>query len=129
MNIADLEPGYRLARETFTISAEQAAAYAGAVGDESPPASSPDLVPPMAVIAAGLSRVIDALSLGAGTVHAGQEVEFDRPVLIGEQIAFETRLSANRVRGEARFATLVTEFFGADGLRIARSVSTVIVPA
>ncbi len=83
MNIADLKPGHLLARETFSISAEQAAAYAGAVGDESPPASSSDTVPPMAVVAKGLSLVIDSLSLGAGTVHAGHEVEFDRPVLVG----------------------------------------------
>ena len=129
MSIATLEPGHRLGRETFSISTEQAAAYASAVGDQSHPASSSDTVPPMAVVARGLSRVIDALSLGAGTVHAGQEVEFDRPVLAGELIAFETHLSANRVRGEARFATLETEFFDADGLRVARSVSTVIVPA
>ena len=129
MNIADLEPGHRLARETFSISTEQAAAYASAVGDESQPASSPDAVPPMAVIAAGLSRVIKALSLGAGTVHAGQQVEFDRPVLVGEQIEFETLLSTNRVRGKARFATVETDFFDSDGQRVARSVSTVIVPA
>lgn len=129
MSIATLEPGHRLARETFSISAEQAAAYAGAVGDQSPPGSSAGAVPPMAVVARGLSHVIDALSLGAGTVHAGQEVEFDRPVLVDEQIALETHLSANRLRGEVRFATLVTEFFDADGERVARSVSTVIVPA
>ena len=129
MALAELEAGYRFESYSFAISRDEAAAYVAAVADQSPVATAPGAVPPMAVIVAALSRTIRALSLGDGTIHAGQEVEFDRPVKVGEEISAETTLKANSVRQGARFATVETELFGGDGQRIARSTSTVIVPA
>lgn len=129
MVLAELEAGYQFESYSFAISSEKAAAYIAAVADDSPVATAPGTVPPMAVIAAALSRTIHALSLGGGTIHAGQEVEFDRPVQVGEEISVETTLRANRVRRGARFATIETELFGSDGQRIARSTSAVIIPA
>ena len=128
MNIMNIKPGQRVAQDIFSISAEQAKSYTSAVGSPTPTTPETTIVPPMSVVAKGLSYVIKALSLGAGTVHTGQEVKFNRPVIVDEKIRFETVLTSNRVRGTARFATLDTKFLSEDGYTIAQSISMVIVP-
>ncbi len=126
MVLADFQPGHVFEDHSFEISEAEAKAYANAVGDATP-AASIDRVPPMFLIATGLSRVIEALKLGGGTIHASQEVNFVRAVSPGEKIVARTTLRGNSVRRGSRFATVETEFL-ADGRRVASSVSMVIVP-
>ena len=123
-----LQPGQRFGPYDVTLPQADGAKYAAAVGGE----GSPDYggaVPPLAIIAAGLSMIISDLGMGAGTVHAGQEVEFRRPVMPGERITAHAELKANSVRRDARFATVATEFRDAAGHVVATASSTVIVPA
>lgn len=126
MVLADYRPGHVFDDHAFEITAAEAKAYADAVGDSSPGASD-GKVPPMLLIAAGLSQVIEDLKLGGGTIHASQEVIFVRPVRPGEKIVARTTLRGNSVRRGSRFATVETEFL-AGGRRVASSVSLVIVP-
>ena len=124
--LAAYEPGHIFDDHSFAITADEAMAYAEAVGDSSPGASEGG-IPAMMLIAAGLSRVIEALELGGGTVHASQEVSFVRPVAPGEQVVARTTLRGNSVRRGSRFATVATEFL-CGGEQVAASVSMVIVP-
>ncbi len=126
MVLADYRPGHVFDDHSFEITVAEARAYADAVGDSSP-AASDGKIPPMLLIATGLSRVIEALELGGGTVHASQEVIFGRPVSPGEEIVARTTLRGNSVRRGSRFATVETEFLAA-GRQVASSVSMVIVP-
>ncbi len=126
--LANLQPGQRFGPYDVTAPRQDAARYAAAVGGD----GSPDYggaLPPMALVAAGLSWLIGDLGLGAGTVHAGQEVEFHRPVMPGEQITASAELKANSLRRDVRFATVATEFRDAGGRLVATASSTVIVPA
>jgi acyl dehydratase len=129
--LADLPEGHRFPRYQLAFRESDIAAYVAAVGDSSPVArTGPDrLVPPMALIAAGLGHMIDLLGLAAGTVHASQECEFERPVRVGVAVFADASLKANAVRRGTRFATVETEYYDARGQKLARSVSTVIVPA
>ena len=122
-----LEPGHQFEDQSFTIDAEMAVAYAKAVGDESQLAAE-GKVPPMAVIALGLSQVIEALKLGGGTVHASQEVEYTAAAQLNQPIVATTILKGNSVRRGSRFATVETTFSSRSGAGIARAVSMVIVP-
>ena len=126
MVLADYKPGHVFDDHAFEITVAEAKAYANAVDDSSPPASD-GKIPPMLLIATGLSRIIEALELGGGTIHASQEVSFGRPVSPGEKIVARTTLRGNSVRRGSRFATVETEFL-AGGRQIASSVSMVIVP-
>ncbi|MBM3956918.1 MAG: MaoC family dehydratase, partial [Gemmatimonadetes bacterium] len=85
-------------------------------------------VPPMAVIASGLGKVIDALGLTGGTVHAAQEVEFLRPVLSGERVYAEAELTGSSVRRGALFATILTRFVDSAGRPVANALSSIVVP-
>lgn len=130
MTLGELEPGHRFPRYQFSFSDADIDAYVRAVGDSSVVAKpGPNrLVPPMAIIAAGLSHMISILGLAAGTIHAGQEADFERPVRVGIAIFADTTLKANAVRRGTRFTTVETGFFDARGNRLGGSVSTVIVP-
>ncbi len=125
MRLEDLKPGHRFDPLNLTLTADDAAAYAAATGDESPLAASQ--VPPMAVIARGLSHIIEALELGEGAVHASQEVAFEQPVQTGQPLRVEMGLRANSVRRAARFLTVESNFFDEAAHLVARSVSTVVV--
>lgn len=131
MNLATLPAGHRFPRYQFTFKDADIAAYVRAVGDSSQVAAPGQdrIVPPMAVIAAGLSHMIKLLGLAAGTVHAGQECEFVRPVRVGVAVFADAVIKSNSVRRGARFATVETGFCDARGQTLASSVSTVIVPA
>ncbi|NQW19002.1 MAG: MaoC family dehydratase N-terminal domain-containing protein [Chloroflexi bacterium] len=126
--LGNLEPGHRFEDQSFTIDRETATSYANAVGDESTLAIE-GKVPPMAVIALGLSQVIEALALGGGTVHASQEVEYTAPAELDQPIVASTVLKGNSVRRGSRFATVETTFSSTSGDSLARAVSMVIVPA
>jgi hypothetical protein len=121
------QPGHQFDQQSFQIDDDTARRYAAAVGDDSALASAGQ-VPPMALIALGLSRVIEALQLGGGTVHASQEVEYMSAVEVGETVISNTVLKGNSVRRGSRFATVETTFSTTSGCPLARSVSMVIVP-
>ena len=121
-------PGATFGPYQITISREEAGRYAAAVGGTGSP-SYGDAVPPLALVAAGLSRLIDSLGLAGGTVHAGQEAEFVRPVAVGESVTATAELRASSVRRDSRFATVETVFTDRSGNVVASSSSTIIVPA
>lgn len=123
----ELKSGHGFDPLRFTVTAEDAAAYVAATGDESPIAA--DRVPPMAIIAKGLSHMIESLGLGGGTIHASQEVAFQQPVSPGQALRVETSVRANAVRRSSRFLTVESSFLDEASRPVARSVSTVIVPA
>ena len=130
MNLAELEAGQQLGRFALDIRPEFVARYAAATADASASRSLAEghPAPPMAVIATGLGKLIDALKLTGGTIHAGQEMEFLRPVLNGERIYAEAQLTGTSVRRDSRFATILTRFSDSAGKPVANAVSTIVVP-
>jgi hypothetical protein len=111
-----------------TIDPKRADAYESAVGG----AESPDYeagLPPIAIVAAGLTKLINELGLAGGTIHLSQEAEFFRQVRAGEPISASAELKANSVRRGSRFATLFVEYSDGNGKLVATSSSTVMVPA
>ena len=130
MKLAELEAGQQLGRFALDVRPEFVARYVAATADGSVarPFAEGQPVPPMAVIATGLGKLIDELQLTGGTIHAGQEVEFFRPVLGGERIYAEAELTATSVRRDSRFATILTRFQDSAGKRVASALSTIVVP-
>jgi hypothetical protein len=126
--LSTLQPGHRLGPYEIIMTVAEARAYARAVGGPDSPDYG-DTLPTLAIIALGLSRIIDDLGLGAGTIHAGQEVELHRPVRVGETITATAELKSNAPRKDVRFATVATEFKDGTGAVVATASSTVIVPA
>ncbi len=131
LSLAEMEAGDRLGRFALDMLPEFIGRYASATADAtaSRPFTEGDPVPGMAVVATGLGKLIDVLGLTGGTIHAAQEVEFQRPVLVGERIYAEAELTGTSVRRDSRFATILTRFSDSSGKAVGNSLSTIVVPA
>lgn len=121
--------GHEFGPYDVTIPAERADAYAKAVGgDESPDYGN--YLAPMMVVAAALTELINDLGLfdgGLQTVHAGQEVSWERAVQIGEKVEASGRLAASSIRRGNHFATIVVSYTDSSGTEIGTSSTTIIV--
>ena len=130
MRLAQLEAGQQLGRYALDIRPEFVARYAEATADGAASRPFPEgrPVPPMAIIATGLGKLIDELKLTGGTIHAGQDVEFLRPVLSGERIYAEAELTGVSIRRGSRFASILTRFVDSENKPVASALSTIVVP-
>lgn len=121
-------PGQSFGPYDVALDPGRASAYASAVGGPESPDYGETLAP-MAVVAAGLTKLINELGLAGGTVHLSQEADYLRPVRAGEPISATAELKANSVRRGNRFATFFVEYRDSAGELVATSSSTVMVPA
>ena len=113
----------------MTIPSERANAYASAVGGDESPDYGTSLAP-MMIVAAALTKLIDDLGLFSGslqTIHAGQEVSWQRAAQTGEPIEARAKLASNSIRRGNHFATVAVSYTDATGTEIGTSSTTIIV--
>jgi hypothetical protein len=82
------------------------------------------------VVAAALTELINDLGLFSGglqTVHAGQEVSWERRIEIGEKVDASGRLVSNSVRRGNHFATIAVSYTDAGRTEVGTSSTTIIV--
>jgi hypothetical protein len=111
-NVADLPRGHELPAAHFRLGADDVRRYLEAVEDRScaygQGPDGPVWVPPLAVVALALCAILEQVELPAGALHAGQEVEFRRPVPVGVSLRSRARVAQ---RSEMRGAVVsVIEF-------------------
>ena len=134
IDISTAAAGTVLGPYEFSFDAGRAAAYESAVGGgESPDYSN--TLPPAAIVAEGLSRLIEELDLfgeeilnAGGVVHTSQEAEFFAPVQVGEKITASAKLAGNSLRRGSRFVSVFTEFRNPANDLVATASSTIVVP-
>ena len=127
MDLSTLEPGQRLFSRSMAVSADAAASYRSAVGDDAPPIAGEHVVPPMAVAAMVMGAAMAVVELPAGAVHMAQELEFARPVEAGAPLTCSATVVANSVRRGTRF--IVLEMRGVDGADTALTARSTIAIA
>ena len=121
--------GHEFGPYDVTITQARADAYAAAVGGEESPDYGESLAPIM-VVAAALTELIDDLGLFSGglqTVHAGQEVTWERAVNVGEKIEARANLAANSIRRGNHFATIAVSYTDGSGVEVGTSSTTIVV--
>ena len=130
VDYASLTPGSQLAHDTLSLDDETVARYLDAVGDDTPLAAvdGPRLAPAMAVAALSFRGVIRALDLPGGSLHLAQELEFARPVAIGETLECRAEVLQNSVRRGMRVLVVSLETADADGRAALTGKSTVMLP-
>ena len=130
VDYASLTPGSQLASDKLSLDDETVARYVDAVGDETPLASDddPPLAPAMAVAALSFRGVIRALDLPSGSLHLAQELEFARPVAVGETLECRAQVLQNSVRRGMRVLVVSLEATDAQGLATLSGKSTVMLP-
>lgn len=127
--VGDTFGPYRL-----TFDRERAGKFVEAIGGGESPGCG-DVLPPTAIIAAGLAEIIGELSLfrreildRGGVVHTSQEAEFLAPVKIGDEISATVRLAGNSVRRGSRFMVIFSEYRNAANEIVATASSTIVAP-
>ncbi|MEX0800185.1 MAG: MaoC family dehydratase [Dehalococcoidia bacterium] len=94
------EKGQRFGEVRFELTPDAVREYVAAVEDGAVVALGGDAVPPMAVAAYAVRGLLSEMPLPPGSIHAGQELEFVRPVGLGETLAVTGRvLSAGERKG------------------------------
>jgi acyl dehydratase len=96
-SLDELPKGHQLPPTTFDLSSEWVRAYTAAVEDEAIGALGEGLVPPMAVVALAVRSLLDGAKLPAGAIHLGQEMDFLRPLCVGQRLGVSARIAS---RGE-----------------------------
>lgn len=128
-------PGTVIGPFDVSFSQQRADAYAFAVGGQ----ESPDYdggLPPAAIVAAGLTYLIEDLDLfsekivsDGGVVHTSQEASFSAPVRPDQKVSATSTMVSNTVRRGSRFLSVRTEFRDAGDRVIGTSSSTIVAPA
>jgi acyl dehydratase len=117
----------------FRLTAEDVRRYLEAVEDCSGAyAHGPEgvaWVPPLAVAALALRAILEQVELSAGALHAGQEVEFRRPIAVGAALRSLARV-AQRSEMRGTVASVVEFEVGEEGSSHPAVVgrATVMVP-
>ena len=120
-----LQRGEELPPLGVAVSAVDVGAYLEATG-ESPEAWS-EFVPPLQIGAYALAALMQVLPLPDGALHTGQEFEFLRPVVPGEELATTVRVAQRAERGGALFLAFDFDLSDGEGPAL-RGRSTVVAP-
>ena len=127
-----LAAGQELCRHTYTLDESFVAAYVAAVEDESGALTGDcgePLVPAMAVAALSVQGVIQELRIPGGTLHAGQEFEFQSAVQVGQSLECVATLAQHSARGGWRFLVIDCEVTGECSAPVMTGKSTIMIPA
>jgi len=110
----------------FTVDPERVERFRAAFGEER------DIVPPTFVTAAEWAvfpGIIEDPGLEldfSRVVHAQQEYEWRRPLVVGETLTVRPRIASIREKGGHGFLTVETELVGADGAIVVIARATLI---
>ena len=132
VDYSKLVPGQQISNQTYLLDSETLSKYTDAVGDQSQLHSREDggaLAPPMAIAALSLRGVVNDLEIPGGTLHAGQELEFNRAVPTGEKLDCRATLVQNSVRGDWRFMIVQLQVEDSAGHRVMGGKSAIMLPA
>jgi len=91
--------------DAWEVTGELVREYTQAVGDPLSLYSQCQLVPPLALAAWTLGRILNHMNLPSGAIHSLQEVETLRAVGFGETVSASVQISKPRRRGDLEFIT------------------------
>jgi len=122
---AELASGYKFPPATFELSASFVSKYLRAVDG-----SGDGFVPPLAITACAISAMTKAVPLPPGTIaiHAGQELEFFRPVPIGATIDCHIGVAQKIARGKMSMLVLDIEILDKGKEKVQSGRATIALP-
>jgi len=114
----ELTPGFEFNPAVCTLGLRTIATYLKAVGDSSEGGGSYTAVPPAAVAALVMRSLMDQLILSPGSVHLSQELEFLRPVRVGETVISHASVSKKQERTGLNMVTFDINVFNSIGEKV-----------
>lgn len=122
----ELTPGYKFPPATYELSASFVSKYLKAVDG-----AGMGFVPPLAITACAIATMTRSVPLPAGTIaiHASQDLEFFKPVLIGTTIECQIGVAQKIGRGKMSMLILEIEVLDKDKERVQSGKATIALPA
>jgi acyl dehydratase len=97
-----LTVGFEFPPQNYILDAAAVALYLDAVKETSSLFREEGLVPPMAVTAFAMSSLSQSVTMPDGTIHVSQELDFLKPVRVGDTITCRSKVSRKVDRGGLR---------------------------
>ncbi len=114
----------------WQVSDDATAQYLAAVGDAQPVYRQAGIVPPLALAARVVGRLLAKLSLPDGTIHSLQDIQTINPAATGATVSATAEVEPLRERGGLRFLTVNFAVADADSSRsLLDGRTTVLLPA
>lgn len=85
----NLEVGFEFPPVSYELTSSNIAEYEEAVETSSP---IENFIPPLAIAAYAMKAISQTVPLPPGSVHTSQELEFFKPVAVGENISCQARI-------------------------------------
>jgi len=131
VDYSTLTVGDTISQREFTLDTSNVSKYVAAVRDDSgvfDPAAASPTIPPMAIGALALRGVLEDLGIPGGTLHTGQEMQFQNAVPVGHSLTCVAKIAQNSVRAGFRFVGVTMDVTD-DDMSVMSAKSTIMVPA
>ncbi|MBI4200950.1 MAG: MaoC family dehydratase N-terminal domain-containing protein [Chloroflexi bacterium] len=124
----NLTTGRELEEAHFALDSSLVGEYIAVVDDRADVYRGSVLVPPTAIAALGVGKLLERLALPPGAVHLAQELEVHRAARCGERVSCRARVAHSSQRRGGRF--LILDFTVADhqGQPILDGRTTLLLP-
>ena len=119
----ELTPGYEFPLADYELSRSLISKYLEAVDSE-----LGTFVPPLAIAAYAMTAMSRYLSLPPGSIHASQELDFFKPVSIGDRVKCKTKVARKLSRGQMCMLVVEMNVLDEDGGMVQSGKATVILP-
>jgi len=102
----ELIPGYKFSPVTYQLSPSFVSKYLQAVDG-----TAGEFVPPLAIAACAIAGMTKSVPIpsGAVAIHASQEVEFFKPVVVGATVECQIKVMQKIARGKMTMLVLELE--------------------
>ena len=122
-------PGEEIDLGQRVIGREFVDSYLSSVEGRLPIYDELDAAPPLALASYVIGELLQKLSLPAGTIHATQELDCRRLVMIGDMVSCVARLSRPVRRGDWQFVSVKFTMCRDDSQVVLEGKTTILVPA
>ncbi len=122
-----LTEGYQFPEVGYRLAPELVAAYLGAVEDAVNYVDG-ERVPPLAVAALAMASLSKSVTMPDGSIHTQQEVSFQAPVRVGDEITCRSWVSRKRERSRFNLMTVDLSVVDVAGGEILSGKTSFLLP-
>ncbi|MDP7231614.1 MAG: hypothetical protein FI685_01930 [SAR202 cluster bacterium] len=123
-SLAKDKPGKTYGPYQLSVTKKQSESYYSSLGSK-----NFNSLPPLIYVTLALTKLINEtgiISKDLETIHAGQEVTWEKPMKSGESIVAQGTLKSNNIRKDIRFAKIVV-IYTKGSVQIGTSTTSIII--
>lgn len=128
IDLGKVAVGYEFSPSSYVIDANCVTSYLKAVDDEYDFPRGQTTVPPLAILALAMVSFSEGVQLTPGTIHVSQEIEFKKPVSLGEILTSYSRVVRNQSRGKMHLVNVEIEIKNTGQVTVASGKIGFILP-